>query len=197
VHHLVWGICLIILTGFLAFALPAEGPWWHLNAIGFGIGVGLALDEFALWVHLEDVYWAEEGRSSFDAVVIAFAFAALVVIGTRPFGLNDPASVWGTLSSVGVILVLVVAAAAKGRVLLAVLGMFIPVVALFGAVRLARPSSVWAERFYDERKVAKARSRFSPHRRAARLATRVEHFVAGAPVEHRRERRLRARGGSD
>lgn len=188
VHHMVWGICLMILSGFLSYVVPSGTFVWDLTAIGFGIGVGFTLDEFALWVHLEDVYWRHEGRSSFDAVVIALAFAALVVIGTRPFGLNDPASVWGTAVSVTIILALVVAAAARGRVLLAVLGMFIPVVALYGCVRLARPSSLWARRFYDERKLARARRRFSPHRRSARLVTRLGDLVAGAPSEEHRHR---------
>src|SRR5436305_6712928 len=49
VHHLVWGICLVLISGFLAFAAPLHAPWWHINAIAFGIGAGFALDEFALW----------------------------------------------------------------------------------------------------------------------------------------------------
>jgi hypothetical protein len=83
IHHLVWGICLMMFSGFLAFAMPLEAPWWHVFAIGFGVGVGFTLDEFALWVRLKDVYWSEEGRASLDAVVVAAAFAALVVLGWR------------------------------------------------------------------------------------------------------------------
>ena len=86
----------MMLCGFIAFAAPLEAPWWHLVAIGFGVGAGFTLDEFALWVRLEDVYWRDEGRTSFDAVVCSCAFAALVVVGTRPFGLDDPGSVWAT-----------------------------------------------------------------------------------------------------
>ena len=100
-HHLVWGICLMLVCGFLAFAAPLQSPWWHVIAIGFGIGAGFTLDEFALWVHLQDVYWSEEGRASFDAVVCTAAFAGLVVIGTRPFGLDEPTSVLGTIIAVG------------------------------------------------------------------------------------------------
>jgi hypothetical protein len=193
VHHHVWGICLMILSGFLSYVVPSGTVVWHITAIGFGIGAGFALDEFALWVHLEDVYWSHEGRSSIDAVVLAFAFAALVVVGTRPFGLDEPASVWGTAASVAIILVLVVAAASKGRVLLAVLGMFFPVVALYAGVRLAQPSSIWARRFYDERKLARARRRFAPDRRTARLSRRFADLVTGAPSEDRRHG-LSARG---
>src|SRR5437764_2514447 len=134
-HHLVWGICLMMICGFLAFAVPMRAPWWDIFAVGFGVGVGFTLDEFALWVRLEDVYWAGEVRASVDAVVIATAFAALVVLGSRPFGLDDPGSIWGTVGVIVVLLFLVAMAAAKGRVFLALLGMFVPIFALYAAVR--------------------------------------------------------------
>ena len=76
--------------GFLAFAAPLEAPWWHFIAIGFGVGAGLTMDEFALWVRLHDVYWTQEGRASLDATVVAAAFAALVVLGTSRSGLTIP-----------------------------------------------------------------------------------------------------------
>jgi hypothetical protein len=144
VHHLVWGICLMLLCGFLGFAAPMQSPWWHIVAIGFGVGAGFTLDEFALWVRLEDVYWTDEGRSSFDAVICTCVFAALVVIGTRPFGLDEPASILGTAAAVAAVIALAVACFAKGRVLLGVVGLFVPAVALAGAVRLGRPASPWA-----------------------------------------------------
>jgi hypothetical protein len=150
IHHLLWGICLMMFAGFLAFATPLQAPWWHIVAIAFGIGVGFTLDEFALWVRLEDVYWSKEGRASLDAVVVATAFAALVVVGTNPFGLDDPASISGTAAAVTVILGLAVVCFLKGRVLLGVTGLFVPVVALLGAVRLAHPSSPWARWRYTE-----------------------------------------------
>ena len=59
-HHLVWGIVLLLLSGFLNFALGPSGTWLDVLAALFGIGAGLTLDEFALWIHLEDVYWAEQ-----------------------------------------------------------------------------------------------------------------------------------------
>jgi hypothetical protein len=186
-HHLVWGICLMILCGFLAFAAPLQAPWWHLIAAGFGVGVGFTLDEFALWVHLRDVYWSEEGRSSFDAVVVALSFAALVVVGTRPFGLDDPASVWGTVAAVAGVLVLVCAAAAKGRAITAAIGIFIPVFGVVGAVRLARPSSMWARRFYDDIKLDRAARRYAPTGRLSRLGARLSDLVAGAPTDEERK----------
>src|SRR6201991_956067 len=173
VHHLVWGIGLMLFSGFLSFAAPLDAPWWHLVAISFGVGAGFTLDEFALWVRLEDVYWSKEGRSSFDAVVASLAFAALVVLGTRPFGLNEPLSIWGTVAVVGGVVALSALAFAKGRVLLGVIGLFVPIAALFGAVRLARPASVWAQWRYDADKLERASARFHADRPTQRLHRRI------------------------
>src|SRR4051812_35775353 len=52
IHHLVWGICLVLIAGFLGFAADLQSPWWHISAIAFGIGAGLTIDEFALWLYL-------------------------------------------------------------------------------------------------------------------------------------------------
>ena len=56
IHHLVWGIILLLLCGFLGFATDAHTPWTQILAVPFGIGAGFTLDEFALWLRLEDVY---------------------------------------------------------------------------------------------------------------------------------------------
>jgi hypothetical protein len=182
VHHLVWGICLMMLSGFLAFAAPLEPPWWHLVAVTFGIGAGLTLDEFALWVRLEDVYWSEAGRTSFDAVVVATVFAALIVLGTTPFGLDDPASIAGTAVAVTIVLGLAIACFTKGRILLGVVGLFVPLAAAVGAVRLAEPSSLWARRRYSGARLAQAQARFAADRRAARWQRRISDLIAGAPT---------------
>jgi len=71
IHHLVFGIVFMMTAGFLAFVIQPYSPWFEILAGLFGVGMGLTLDEFALWLHLEDVYWSEEGRSSVDAVVFA------------------------------------------------------------------------------------------------------------------------------
>ena len=44
----------------------------------YGAGAALTLDEFALWLNLEDVYWARQGRASIDAIIL---FGALLLIG--------------------------------------------------------------------------------------------------------------------
>lgn len=80
IHHLVWGILLLLLTGYLALGFdPAR--WRNRLAICYGIGVALTLDEFALWLNLEDVYWARQGRESIDAGIIAGAVFALATLG--------------------------------------------------------------------------------------------------------------------
>ncbi|HEY6761829.1 MAG TPA: hypothetical protein VI318_20180 [Baekduia sp.] len=182
-HHLVWGICMMMLAGFLSFAAPLGPPWWHITAIVFGVGVGFTLDEFALWVNLRDVYWAEQGRQSFDAVVVALAFAALVVLGTTPFGLDDPASITGTAAVVVVVLGLSIICVLKGRILLGVVGLFVPVAGAFGAARLGHPTSPWARRRYTGERLVKAQSRYSDDALAIRWQRRVADLIAGAPSD--------------
>ncbi|HMJ34619.1 MAG TPA: hypothetical protein VK501_11935 [Baekduia sp.] len=182
VHHLVFGICLMMLSGFLGFAAPQETPWWNIVAVTFGVGAGFTMDEFALWVHLQDVYWSHEGRASFDAVVIAVAFAALVVLGTTPFGLDDPASIGGTAAAVALVLGLTLACVIKGRILLGVVGLFVPLAGAFGAVRLGHPSSPWGRRRYSGERLARAQARFAPDARAIRWQRRFADLVAGAPT---------------
>ena len=91
-HHLVWGIVLILISGFLNFVLEPGSPWVEIFAAAFGVGAGLTLDEFALWVHLEDVYWSKEGRASIDAVVVAALLGGLVVVGIAPFDIPNQGS---------------------------------------------------------------------------------------------------------
>jgi hypothetical protein len=81
VHHLVPGIILVLISGYLSVALHLRITR-TLDAVVFGIGAALTLDEFALWLNLKDVYWIKQGRSSVDAVVIAAVFASLVVLGS-------------------------------------------------------------------------------------------------------------------
>src|SRR5207248_8918909 len=83
-HHLVWGIVLMLGCGFLGFVTDLGSPGRELLAAGFGVGAGFTLDEFALWIHLRDVYWAEEGRSSFTAVIVALVLGGLILLGVAP-----------------------------------------------------------------------------------------------------------------
>jgi hypothetical protein len=180
-HHLVWGICLMMATGFLDFVLAPSSPGSEILAGAFGIGAGLTLDEFALWVHLEDVYWSQEGRSSLDAVVVATLLGGLVVLGLAPFDLTEQS---GSISSLLVGLAIDVTLAAvtifKGKPLLGLLGVFVPLFSLIGAVRLAAPTSPWARRRYgpDSRKLARSRERFE---RVRKRRTWLSDAIGGTP----------------
>jgi len=78
IHHLVWGILLLLVVGYAWLIAPGSGWFANLAAVAYGVGAALTLDEFALWVNLQDVYWERQGRESIDAVVI---FASLLSIG--------------------------------------------------------------------------------------------------------------------
>jgi hypothetical protein len=78
-HHLVPGILLLIVTGYLSNALHVRTGRTLVAAL-FGVGAALTLDEFALWLNLEDVYWSERGRRSIDAVIVATCLGALFVL---------------------------------------------------------------------------------------------------------------------
>ena len=176
IHHLVFGIVLMILAGFLGFALQPESPWLEILAGAFGIGVGLTLDEFALWLYLEDVYWSEEGRRSVDAVIFAAIIGGAVLLGLTPVSDADG----GIVVAVGTVLATCVIAAGKGKFWSTVIGIFIPLVALIAAIRVARPGSPWARRFYGpgSRRLRKATEREARHDRRWR---RIQNLIGGAP----------------
>ena len=87
IHHLVYGILLLLLVGYVWLIQEGTGqsrfPSWfsRVTAITYGIGAALTLDEFALWLNLQDVYWAGKGRESIDAVVIFAAFLSIGIWG--------------------------------------------------------------------------------------------------------------------
>lgn len=86
VHHLVWGILLLLIVGYVALVeFGTKGPVSNLitrlGAIAFGVGAALTLDEFALWLNLQDVYWERQGRLSVDAVAIFGALLLVAVFG--------------------------------------------------------------------------------------------------------------------
>ncbi len=83
IHHLVWGILLILVCGYIGAVERPDDPWSHIAIVGFGIGTGLTMDEFALWLNLRDVYWEKEGRRSIDAVIVVAILAGLAVAGLR------------------------------------------------------------------------------------------------------------------
>jgi hypothetical protein len=84
IHHLVWGILLLLLVGYCALSEVGTGTsatsifLSRLLSILYGVGAALTLDEFALWLNLQDVYWSRQGRESIDAVIL---FGAILAAG--------------------------------------------------------------------------------------------------------------------
>lgn len=91
VHHLVWGILLLLIVGFCFLIEVGTGARAsslfasRLMSLLYGVGAALTLDEFYLWLNLEDTaYWTREGRVSLDAVLL-FGAALLIGIWGRQF----------------------------------------------------------------------------------------------------------------
>jgi lysyl-tRNA synthetase class 2 len=174
VHHMVIGVILMVTVGILFIALSPEEMLAQVLALLFGVGVALTLDEFALILNLQDVYWRKEGRLSVDAVVIVVCVAALFVLGLNPFGDLGQPGLSGDVFRVVlafwfvVVIVPVVFCLLKGKIWTGVIGLFVPLVAIVGAIRLARLNSPWARRRYTEKPKKLARAR----RREARLDAR-------------------------
>ena len=156
IHHQVYGIFLLLGTGALGFAFNPVAPWKQVLGAVFGIGAALTLDEFALWLRLDDVYWSVEGRRSVDAVLVATVIGVLLLLGVSPVDAEDGLGA----ATVGLCLNLlcVLVAVLKGRTVYGIIGLFLPLVALIMAIRLARPRSPWAGRFYRPGSRRRARS---------------------------------------
>jgi hypothetical protein len=187
-HHLVFGIVTMMAAGTLGFLSDGRTPYTEICALLFGVGVGLTIDEFALWVHLEDVYWEEEGRSSIDATVIAASLMLLIVLGVSPVVI-DSSSTEALISSIVLTLLAFACVAicfAKGRALHGTIGVFVAPIAFYGAARVGKPSSAWARYRYGERrpkKQRKAEGRFPPDRRTERFKEAFRDIVGGKPSE--------------
>jgi hypothetical protein len=91
IHHLVFGIIILLVVGYGWLADVGTGEdnssiiLSRLMAILYGVGAALTLDEFALWLNLEDVYWSPQGRTSIDAVILFGALLAASAWGLPLF----------------------------------------------------------------------------------------------------------------
>jgi hypothetical protein len=188
IHHAVPGLILLVVGAFMSVGTGSVSPFAEIAAVLVGIGTSLVLDEFALILHLQDVYWAQEGRVSVEMVTLAVGATGLALVGVNPFDFSgdagDTAKI--VLSAVGLVghLALVVGCVLKGKYPTALFGIFIPFVSLIGAVRLARPTSRWAKRFYHPAKLAKATGRAARHDdRWGPITGRIADLIAGSPSE--------------
>ncbi len=152
VHHVVPGLALMVLGGLVALGTAGEG-WTAMAGVLFGMGLALVFDEFALVLHLDDVYWEDEGRLSVDLVFVLAGVLLLLVIVGSPFGADttetESSGRLGLVAYIVLELLLLGVAALKGKLGAAIVGLFILPVAVVAAVRIARPRSPWSRRFYE------------------------------------------------
>ena len=189
IHHAVPGILLLIFGALMAIRGP-DSPWIEIAAIVVGVGTSLILDEFALILHLEDVYWTDEGRVSVELAGLTAACIGFVMLGTSPLGVDDVGA--GELSIritllTGLTLqgLLIVVCLLKAKYRAALISCFVPLVAWFCAIRLARPGSWWARHLYKGKKrekraiarAAKFDARWDPRWRW------LSDLIAGSPSQ--------------
>ncbi|MDV6273532.1 DUF2254 family protein [Rhodococcus erythropolis] len=170
IHHMVFGLMMMLVSGF-AFIALADYHTPIANCVlasVFGIGSALVLDEYALVLHLRDVYWAEEGRSSIDAVFVAIAISFLFLLGVHPIGFAGEFDPYeqdrslATLISVVVAIViqlgLAVITLMKGKLWTGLIGLFFTPLLLVGAIRLSRPGAPWARSRYRDKPAKMSRA---------------------------------------
>lgn len=194
IHHVAFGVVLVMISGLTLVSLSGDGQGhrFHAAAILFGIGAALVLDEYALILHLSDVYWEEDGRTSVDAVFAAAAVAGLLILGLHPLMFLMP--IWHdshswlmrTASIGGMVLTLPLAVVVlfKGKVWTGLLGMFFVVLLVVAAIRLSRPHAPWARWRYTSQpdKMRRALQRERRWRRpVVRAKLWVQCAIAGTP----------------
>ncbi|MFC7447244.1 hypothetical protein [Rhodococcus daqingensis] len=201
VHHVVFGVVTMLISGVWVIAVYEDGSstTGAVLAAAFGIGAALVLDEFALIFYLKDVYWAEQGRTSVDAVFVAIAVTGLLLLGARPTAILDVEDFRGeapgwvrALVALLTLLSFLIAAVviAKGKIWTGLFGMFFFPALLVGAIRLSRPGAPWARWRYGDRpkRMRRALEREKRYRRPMiRAKIYVQDLVAGKPsAEHAR-----------
>ncbi|MCA2243004.1 hypothetical protein JF781_11585 [Mycobacterium sp. WUMAC-067] len=194
IHHVTFGVVLTLLSGLTLVTLSIDGhePQFMAAATFFGIGAALVLDEYALILHLSDVYWSEDGRTSVDAVFAAVAVAGLLMMGLHPLMFFLPiwhdANSWPLRAAVGgamaLTLPLAVVVVLKGKVWTGLLGMFLVILLVIGAIRLSRPHAPWARWRYSTQP-DKMRRALQRERRLRRPVVRAKLYlqcaIAGTP----------------
>ncbi len=194
IHHVTFGVVLVLISGLtlVTLAINGEEPEFTLASTLFGIGAALVLDEYALILHLSDVYWEEDGRSSVDAVFAAVAVAGLLMLGLHPLmfflpvwhGADSVALRAGVGGAMALALPLAVVVLLKGKVWTGLLGMFIVVLLVIGAIRLSRPHAPWARWRYTSQpdKMRRALQRERTLRRpVVRAKLWLQCAIAGTP----------------
>jgi hypothetical protein len=189
VHHAVPGIILLIVGAFTSVAAPSALGWKCFAAVLVGIGTSLVLDEFALILHLQDVYWTGEGQLSVQMVSLTAACLGLMLAGFSPVGVIGANNLEQTfrLTATAILLidgVLAFVCVLKGKYRTALFGIFVSPVAVFGALRLGRPNSIWARYRYRGKRLERATRRADDFdRRWAPLQTDWSNLIGGRPSQ--------------
>ncbi|MEY8015844.1 hypothetical protein [Mycobacterium servetii] len=194
IHHVTFGVVLVLVSGLTLVTISLDGTEAEFTsaAIFFGVGAALVLDEYALILHLSDVYWSEDGRTSVDAVFAAVGVAGLLIMGLHPLmffmplwqGTDSTALRFAVAGAMALTLPLAVVVVLKGKVWTGLLGMFIVVLLVVGAVRLSRPHAPWARWRYTTRpdKMRRALQRERTLRRpVVRAKLALQCAIAGTP----------------
>jgi hypothetical protein len=184
-HHCVVGIIFVLAAGLGVFTPVGTGAVVRdLSAIVFGVGAAFVLDEFALVFYLRDVYWSAEGRDSVDATILGVMIASLTLVVSEPFGLDDPMTSHLSRFVFFVVIIANVVFAAftflKAKHFTGFAAIALPPFGWIGAMRLAKPRSPWARWFYEDEKLARAKSRASDSF-ATRFQQRLVDLVGGEP----------------
>jgi hypothetical protein len=190
-HHMVFGTIFMVIAGVAGIAAPGPSLAWRAGAAAlFGVGTALVLDEFALILHLRDVYWSSAGRLSVDAVFAAAGITVLLLLGVAPSVMPSPADphagTWEALAtlvvSVTLTFLLATITLLKGKLWTGMFGLFLFPLLIVGTVRLARPGSPWARWRYQRRprKLARAERREQRVREPViRVKVRIEDLLSG------------------
>lgn len=188
IHHVVPGVVTLMIGGVLLLSSSRYGPWHSVGAVLFGIGAALVLDEFALILHLDDVYWSKEGALSVDAITVATVVLASVLFVAAPENPPGPDRTDPHVKALAPVMFFVLwmlpvaVTVLKGKLITAALAVINPVFGWVGAVRLAKPGSPYAHLRYRTRplKFARARARDAAwERRVAPLRTWWSAHVFG------------------
>jgi hypothetical protein len=179
VHHLVPGIVIMLVSGPVEFGLAPHGAVRAVLACVFAAGAALTLDEYALLLHLTDVYWEERGRKSVDAVVAVAGLGSLALVVSTPLSRTEGENLWIYFGYLVLTIGFVAVAVFKGRLFLGPAGVLVLPLAVFAALRLAKPGSPWFGRFYGVGSPKFVRAT----RRAKRinLEDHVKKLISGMP----------------
>ena len=98
IHHMTFGIVGLLMVGYLWMmeigTTTTKRRSSRLTSGFYGAGAALTVDEFALWLNLQDVYWAKQGRESIDAVILFGSLLSMGVVG-KDFSARAGASIQG------------------------------------------------------------------------------------------------------